>query len=114
MAKVAVVVLADTQTDEGFGRLYNALAAVQEFKEAGDAVSLFFDGAGTRWIGRLVEPGHAAHTLYTAVSDTISAVCSGRAAVFGATEAVQAQDGVPVGQISYRDLVAQGYQILLF
>jgi hypothetical protein len=35
MAKAAIVLLADTETKEGLGRMSNALTSVREFKEAG-------------------------------------------------------------------------------
>jgi hypothetical protein len=40
MAKVAIVVLADTETHEGLGRVVNTLEAVKEFKDAHEEVSL--------------------------------------------------------------------------
>lgn len=46
MIKVAIVVLADTETHGDMARVSNALRAVQEFKENGDDVKLIFDGAG--------------------------------------------------------------------
>lgn len=46
MSKVAIVVLADTDTHEGLGRVVNALEAVKEFKDGHDDVQLIFDGAG--------------------------------------------------------------------
>ena len=42
--KAAIVVLADTETHEGMGRVANALEAVKEFKEHGTM-------SGTRWGG---------------------------------------------------------------
>ena len=36
MAKVAVLVLSDTDTREGLGRTVNAMIATKEFKDAGD------------------------------------------------------------------------------
>ena len=38
MIKVAVVVLADTETHEDMARVHNALLAVKEFKDAKDDV----------------------------------------------------------------------------
>lgn len=46
MSKVAIVILADTDTHEGLGRVVNALEAVKEFKDGHDDVQLIFDGAG--------------------------------------------------------------------
>lgn len=48
MAKVAIVVLAGTETHEGLGRVVNALEAAKELKEGNDEVRIIFDGAGTR------------------------------------------------------------------
>jgi hypothetical protein len=47
MAKAALVVLADTNSREGLGRIANALVTAQEFDQAGDEVTIVFDGAGT-------------------------------------------------------------------
>jgi hypothetical protein len=44
--KIAIVVLADTDTYEGLGRVVNALEAVKECRDAEDEVRLIFDGAG--------------------------------------------------------------------
>lgn len=39
MPKAAIMVLADTESKEGLGRISNALTSAQEFKEAGDEVT---------------------------------------------------------------------------
>ncbi len=49
MTKAAIILLADTETSEGMGRMANALTTVKEFQDAGDDAVLIFDGAGTRW-----------------------------------------------------------------
>jgi hypothetical protein len=40
MAKVAVLVLSDTNTREGLGRTVNAMIATKEFQDAGDEARL--------------------------------------------------------------------------
>lgn len=60
MAKVAIVVLTDTDTHEGLDRVVNAMEAVKEFKDAHDDVQLIFDGAGPKWIPALGRPNHMA------------------------------------------------------
>ncbi len=50
MAKAALAMLADTDSREGLGRIANALVTAQEFDQAGDEVTIVFDGAGTRWM----------------------------------------------------------------
>lgn len=110
--KTAVVVLADPGSEESLGRVYNALEAVREFKNAGDEVKLYFDGAGTRWLSELAKPDHIAHSLYQEAKDRIAASCLGCANVFGASS----DDGLPsIGStVSYRDMLVQGYQVLTF
>ncbi len=116
--KAAIVVLADTETAEDLGRVVNALEAVKEFKEAGDAVRLVFDGAGTKWIGTLGDPQHKYHTLYRAVRDKVSGVCGYCANAFGVAEQVRGA-GAPFddsyeGHPSFRRLLAEGYQVITF
>lgn len=58
MNKVAVVVLAGTESHADLGRIVNALGTAKEFKEAGDEVQVIFDGAGTEWVAELSNPEH--------------------------------------------------------
>lgn len=118
MTKVAIVVLADTETHEQLGRLANALEAVKEFKEAGDDVRLIFDGAASKWVGELSRPEHKAHKLFAAVKDKVSGVCAYCAGAFGVKEKVQAA-GVPFvseyeGHPSFKKLLDAGYQVITF
>lgn len=118
MNKIAIVVLADTETHEGLGRVVNALEAAKEFKEGGDDVRIIFDGAGTKWVPELSKPESKAHGLYQAISDKVAGVCSFCAGAFGAKQGVQAVR-VPFiseyeGHPSFRKLVNEGYQILTF
>ena len=71
MAKAAIVVLADTETKEGLGRVANALTSAKEFKEEDHEVTLIFDGAGTRWIGELSDPDHKYNQHFESVKDDI-------------------------------------------
>lgn len=119
MSKAAVIVLADVGTEEGLGRVYNALSTVRELKEAGDPVRLYFDGAGARWIAELSKPEHIAHGLFEGVRDVVGGFCGGCGDVFGASQAAELAGGTPAretvdGQISYRKLLHEGYQILTF
>ena len=118
MAKVAIVVLAGTETHEGLGRVVNALEAVKEFKEARDDVKLIFDGAGAAWVPELAKQDHKAQGLFAAVRDRVSAVCSYCACAFGVKGEVQACDvqllGEYEGHPSFRNLVAAGNQVITF
>ena len=46
-AKVAIVILADTETRADRAKVANALTTAYEFKEAGEEVTVVFTGAGT-------------------------------------------------------------------
>ena len=118
MSRIAIIVLADTETHGDLGRVVNALVTVKEAKEADDEVRLIFDGAGAKWIGQLADPAHRSHALYTAVKDDITGVCQYCDKAFGATESVQAA-GVPLldeyqQHPSLRALVHDGFQVLVF
>ena len=118
MNRAAIVVLADTDTYEALGRLANALYAVKEFRDAGDEVSLIFDGAGVKWIGELAKPEHMYHAMFQEVRDCTGGVCEYCAKAFRVMDAVEAA-GVPLaneheGHPSFRRLMQQGYQPITF
>lgn len=118
MAKIAIVILADTETHGDLGRAVNALMAAREAGEAGDELRLIFDGAGTKWIGTLADSSHPSHALYETIQDQITGVCQHCAKAFGATEAVH-DAGVPLlneyhHHPSLRALVADGFAVLTF
>ncbi len=104
MKKAAVIVLSDPKTgsEESLGRLFNALAAVYDFKQRGDDVQLLFQGAGTRWAGELVNKEHPAHELFAAVKDKVAGVSCGCADVFGAREGAGLADSVSSPKMPFR------------
>jgi DsrE/DsrF-like family len=123
--KAAIVIFSDPKsgTEEALGRLFNALASAYDFKQNGDDVTLLFQGAGTRWIGEVSKVEHPAHDLFEAIKDTVAGVSYGCADVFGATEDVVKSgfdlikdNAVPgtTGLPSLRNLIADGYQVLMF
>jgi hypothetical protein len=118
MAKVAIVVLAGTETHEGLGRVVNALEAAKELKEGHDDVRIVFDGAGTAGVPELAKKEHKAHGLYAAVGDRITGVCAYCAGAFGVKDAAIAQGvelaGEYEGHPSVRRLVHDGYQVITF
>ncbi|WP_243089599.1 hypothetical protein [Thermus neutrinimicus] len=118
MRKVAVLVLAGTETHEGLGRLVNALMLAQELKEAGDEVRLLFDGAGTQGLAALAVPSHKAHKLLLAVRDRIQGACAYCARAFGAREALEAAGFPFLGDYrdhpSLRGLLEEGYTLITF
>lgn len=118
MAKAAIVVLADTETKEGLGRVANALTTAKEFKEEGHEATIIFDGAGTRWIGELSDPDHKYNEHFESVKDDIEGACAYCARAFGVKDEVQ-QSGIELlgefeGHPSLPRLVTQGYQVITF
>jgi len=116
--KVAIVILAGTETHEGLGRLVNALESAKEFKGAGDNVRVVFDGAGTEGLATLSDPDHKAHPLLAAVEDTVSGACHYCARAFG-VESRLTEAQVPLlsefeDHPSVRTLLQEGYQVLTF
>ncbi len=123
--KQAIIVMSDPRngSEEALGRVFNALAAAYDAKQAGDDVTLQFQGTGTRWAGELVKEDHPAHELYKAVEDRVAGISCGCADVFGAADSAEAsgldliQDN-PVpgtsGLASLRRLAADGYSIVVF
>lgn len=118
MAKISVIVLADTEIHGDMGRVANALALVKEAKEAGDDVELVFDGAGVKWAPTLADPDHDLHPVYEAVADEVAGACEFCAGAFGVREEVR-DAGVSFlsefeGHPSLRSRIADGYEVVTF
>jgi hypothetical protein len=122
--KTAIIILSDPRAgDEALGRVFNALAVAHAGLQAGDDVAVVFNGAGTRWPAVLTQPRHPANALYNAVRETVRGASCGCAAVFGATEGVEAC-GLPLlkdkalagtpGISDLREFLVQGWQTLVF
>lgn len=118
MAKIGIVVLADTETHEALGRVVNALETAKEASEHNDEVRIIFDGAGTRWIPELAKKSHKAHPLYAAVKDKITGACDFCSTAFGVKEAVLKTGIALLNEYdrhpSLRRLVADGFQVITF
>ena len=116
--KVAIVILADTETHADRARVANALTTAYEFKEADEEVTVVFTGAGTRWVGELSDPDHRLHRAFDLVRDKVAGACKACAVSFGVRDEVQAS-GVPLlteykGHQSLRRLVREGFQVITF
>lgn len=122
--QIAVFVLSDPAGgDEALGRVFNALATAAEASARGDEAAIVFAGAGTRWPAALSKLGHPVHGLYQQVRPLVRGASCGCAAVFGATEELDACEvprltdhalgGTP-GLASVRGYVADGWRTLVF
>lgn len=120
-----IVILSDPKnsSEEALGRVFNGLAAAYDFKQAGDDVSVVFQGTGTRWIAELNQKQHPAHDLFEAVKDQVAGVSCGCADVFGASEDAEKsgldlikENPVPGtrGMASLRKFAVEGSTILTF
>jgi hypothetical protein len=116
MNKVAIFVFADTATEEGLGRVVNALETAKEFKT--DDMQLYFDGTGTKWPAELAKKDHIANKLYESISGRVAGACSFCATAFGAKEAVKAAGVKLVDEhddhISVKKLLSEGFHIMNF
>lgn len=118
MAKVAIVLLADTETPGDMGRMANALTAAREFKQGGDEVTIIFDGAGTKWVAELSSSDHRYHRVFDEVRDRIGGACAYCSRAYGVKDAVE-EAGVPLlrdfaDHPSLKRLVDDGYQVITF
>ena len=123
--KAAIIILSDPKAggDDALGRMFNGLAAAYDFKQREVPVSIYFQGAGTRWPAVVGKADHPVHALYKAVESEIAGVSCGCADVFGAREeavksgfdlitdnAVPGTSGLP----SLGQLAADGFSIYTF
>ena len=123
--KVSIVIFSDPKngSEEALGRVFNGLAAAYEFKQAGDDVTIIFQGTGIRWTGELMKKDHPAHELFEAVKDQVAGVSCGCADVFGSSEEATKSgfdliknNPVPgtTGMSSFRTLLTEGSTVLTF
>lgn len=118
MQKVAIVVLAGTESHESLGRVVNALEFAKELQDHDDEVKIVFDGAGTEWIPELEDEGHDAHPLYIAVKDNIHGACRFCSKAFGVFKEIKETDVTLLDEYdqhpSLRNFVVDGYQVINF
>ncbi len=116
--KVAVVLLADTNTPEAMGRMANALMVVRELKESGEDVRLILDGAGVKWVSHWLDQDSQYGALFLEVRDRLAGVCRYCANAYGVAQRIEAA-GFPFADQykqhpSFRAMIAEGYQIITF
>jgi len=122
--KTAVVIISDPKAgEEALARVFNALAVAAEAKQAGDEVEVSFIGTGTRWPAELSKVTSPVNGLYNDVSELVGGASCSCAAVFGATESVQASGieeksdnvltGTP-GLLNVRRYLVEDWKVLLF
>lgn len=116
--KVAVVLLAASDSADGTGRMANALITAREAQEAGDDTRIIFDGAGTTWARELGDPEHKYHRLLESVRPSVSGACLYCARAYGVVDDVE-RVGIPLldeyrAHPSLRALLADGFHVVTF
>ncbi|MCA9558543.1 MAG: DsrE family protein [Myxococcales bacterium] len=122
--KVAILVHSDPKAgEEALGRVFNALAVAHDLDQRGSEVRILFLGTGTRWIAALADPDHPVHGLFELVKCQVEGVSRACAAVFGATDEVEASpfafvDDNPIpgvgGLPSVAHLLSEGFSVLTY
>ncbi len=115
MNKMALVIYS-TLEGSGNSAIYRALMFAQESRDAGDDVTLVFDGAGSLAAAELAQAGHRMHALYENVKALVRGVCRYCAKSYGVLGAIEAS-GLPLlgddrGHASPRQLLLEGRQIV--
>ncbi len=114
--KIAVVIYEPIDSDAS--RVYRGLKTALEFKQAGDDVTVVFDGSGVETLAAITAPAHKMNPLAVALKDNIRGACGFCVTSHGVSDAV-ALGGWDLltdykGEVSIRNLVIEGYQILSF
>ncbi len=120
VGKVAIVLLAGNETNEGMARAVHALLYARELADSGYRVTLIFDGAGTGWANELEKPENPLHEHYVAFKKRgmVEEICDYCAEQFGQKEDLSEEQrkllvGEYEGHPSIAKWVAMGYQIIV-
>lgn len=118
MSKIGIIVLADGETHESQGRVLNALMTAREFKEAGEEVTVVFDGGGTQGAATFADPSNESHKLFEQVRDVVAGACEFCAEAFGVTEQMESAGIELLDEYrkhpSVKSLMDDGYEIVTF
>jgi hypothetical protein len=114
--RVAVVIYEDASKD--LARAYRGLMTAVEFLEAGDDVTVVYDGSGVDTLAAASALDHQLHPLVEKLRPVTRGACGFCTRAHGVLEPVTAA-GWPLlgeynGHASIRQLVGEGYQILTF
>jgi hypothetical protein len=118
MSQAAMLILAGTETKSDLGRVVNALQIARELDQAGDEVTVVFDGAGTQWVPTLSDQNHKYHRLFEETKEKVAGACSYCAGAYRVKDAIERTDVELLdefdGHPSIRKLISNGYQVLTF
>lgn len=113
---VAVVIYEDAAKD--LARAYRGLHTAAEFVDAGDDVTVMYDGSGVDTLAAASAPDHQLHPLVEKLRPVTRGACAFCVQAHGVGDAIEA-GGWPLlkeykQHASVRNLVVEGYQVLTF
>lgn len=116
--KVAIVIMANLADASGKSRVFRGLMFARELKDAGDDVTMVFDGSGTQTLATITEPGSRFEHIVEGIHDKIAGACKLCAKSYGVLEKLESQD-YPLladykNHASLRRLLVEGYQVITF
>lgn len=114
--KVAIVIFEDIKRDSA--RVYRALITAKELMDAGDNVTVVFDGSGTESLAAILDPQSRMHALFERVRPQVRGACELCARSHRVLEPI-AQAGIPLlseykQHASLPALMREGYSVLNF
>ncbi|GGK42614.1 hypothetical protein GCM10008955_40460 [Deinococcus malanensis] len=114
--KVAIVIFEDVRRDSA--RVYRALGTAEELTEAGDEVTVVFDGSGTDSLAAIIDPASRLHPLFERLRPQVRGACKYCARSHGVLDVIE-QAGIPLlsehkQHASLPALLREGYTVLTF
>ncbi|WP_454853620.1 sulfur reduction protein DsrE [Promicromonospora soli] len=115
-ARIAVVIYEDAAKD--LARAYRGVMTAVEFLDAGDDVTVVYDGSGVDTLAAASAPDHQLHPLVEKLRPVTRGACAFCVKAHGVGDAVTT-GGWPLLEeykrhASVRNLVVEGYQVLSF
>lgn len=113
---VAIVILTKFANDNA--AVYRALGTAEEFQEAGDDVTIVFDGSGTESLAALSAPAHPLNGLLESLRPQVRGACGYCAKAHKVADTIN-DAGFSMltdndGHASIRNLVVEGRTVLTF
>lgn len=114
--RVAVLIYENAAND--LARAYRGLVTAVEFLEAGDEVTVVYDGSGVDTLAAASAPDHKLHRLVEQLRPVTRGACKFCVRAHGVSEPIEAA-GWPLlsdykSHASLRMLLVEGYQVLSF
>ncbi len=113
---IAIVILTNFADDSA--AVYRGLGTAQEFQEAGDDVTIVFDGSGTESLAVLSDPSHMLNGLLESLRAQVRGACGYCAKAHKVADTINAAGFTMLtdndGHASIRNLVVEGRTVLTF